>query len=408
IEGTGVGLALTKGLVDIMQGKISATSTYGKGTCFTVTIPQKVIEDELVGSEADAVTGEGEDKDFIAPDASILVVDDNEMNRKVVRGLLKPIQAEVDTADGGEEMLGLIRERHYDIIFLDHLMPMMDGIDALTRMKEDKDHLNQDTPVIVMTANAIRGMKAKYLESGFTDYIGKPIDPDLLFDMVRRYLDEDLIKKAEKNTEEGVGGILPPVEGIDWNMALTTATNIRMVRDLVKTFCDTAKRELADLNAYYDKCAMGNDEAALALYRVKVHAMKNSAALVGAPELSEMARALEAAADRKDLIYIRDHHGAYAESYGKIARVLQREVVGSDEEKTMSNGELLNNLVLAEQALNSYDTLTLNDLMLELGSSSFSGEEMEQLVISLQEAVRDFDKDRFFEVAEKIRGLANE
>lgn len=197
IEGTGLGLSLTKNLVDLMQGEITVKSIYEEGSCFTAKIPQKIIDKTPMGdfdkryrqyihqSEEQAIS-------LCAPDAKILVVDDVPMNLIVVKGLLKATKIQIDTAKNGANCLELVQKNRYDIIFLDHLMPEMDGIETLQNMKLLEENPNRNTPVIMLTANAIVGAKEEYMEAGFTDYLTKPVQETLLHEMIMKYLPKEL------------------------------------------------------------------------------------------------------------------------------------------------------------------------------------------------------------------------
>ena len=202
IEGTGLGLSLTKNLVDLMQGEITVKSIYEEGSCFTAKIPQKIIDKTPMGdfdkryrqyihqSEEQAIS-------LYAPDAKILVVDDVPMNLIVVKGLLKATKIQIDTAKNGANCLELVQKNRYDIIFLDHLMPEMDGIETLQNMKLLEENPNRNTPVIMLTANAIVGAKEEYMEAGFTDYLTKPVQETLLHEMIMKYLPKELYESGQ-------------------------------------------------------------------------------------------------------------------------------------------------------------------------------------------------------------------
>ena len=202
IEGTGLGLSLTKNLVDLMQGEITVKSIYEEGSCFTAKIPQKIIDKTPMGdfdkryrqyihqSEEQAIS-------LCAPDAKILVVDDVPMNLIVVKGLLKATKIQIDTAKNGASCLELVKKNRYDIIFLDHLMPEMDGIETLQNMKLLEENPNRNTPVIMLTANAIVGAKEEYMEAGFTDYLTKPVQETLLHEMIMKYLPKELYESGQ-------------------------------------------------------------------------------------------------------------------------------------------------------------------------------------------------------------------
>lgn len=192
IEGHGLGLAITKDLVKLMDGRMDVESTYGVGSKFTICVIQKVVKwkDDSVYNEDSGK--DGVKNSFIAPDARILVVDDMPSNLFVVQELLKRTQIKVDLAKRGTDCLKMIEKKQYQIIFLDHMMPEMDGIELLGKIKERKNNPNSKVPIISMTANAVVGSKEMYLDAGFTDYISKPIDYKGLENMILKYLSEDL------------------------------------------------------------------------------------------------------------------------------------------------------------------------------------------------------------------------
>ena len=191
IEGTGIGLSLSKQLTELMDGTISFDSTYEKGTEFIVVLPQKVVNNEPMGkfsgkkNEDDLIVRYD---DFEAPDAKILVVDDIALNLKVMIGLLKDTKIQIDTAQDGHRCLELAKNTKYDLIFLDHLMPEMDGIETLHILKNSPKNLNYTTPVIALTANSTTNARKFYMVEGFDDYLTKPMELELLFKMIKIYL----------------------------------------------------------------------------------------------------------------------------------------------------------------------------------------------------------------------------
>lgn len=199
IEGTGLGLSITKRLLEMMGGNLTVESVYGKGSTFSFVIPQKVVDKKPLGDyKVAADNGETHDaferKAFVAPNAQILAVDDTRVNITVVKGLLKRLKIQFDSALSGQECLNKVRDKHYDIILLDHMMPEMDGIETLHNMQQMEEY-NQYKPVVIaLTANAIVGAKEEYLKEGFVDYLSKPIDSVQLEDMICKYLPDELIE----------------------------------------------------------------------------------------------------------------------------------------------------------------------------------------------------------------------
>jgi len=203
-EGTGLGLNITKSFIELMDGSIDVQSEYGKGSTFIVRVPQEVKEFERIGDISDTATINTARYDdatkkteyyLTAEDAKILVVDDVPLNLQVVKGLLKRTKARVATAASGEECLSAIQKVPFDLILLDHMMPGMDGIETFKKIHEDTTHPNQDTPIIMLTANAIAGAEEEYLEVGFSDYLTKPVAPNELEAILIKYLPEEMIKQ---------------------------------------------------------------------------------------------------------------------------------------------------------------------------------------------------------------------
>lgn len=199
VEGTGLGLSITKRLIEMMQGELTVESIYGEGSRFSFVIPQQAAGSGVLGDyKAYETQNGGQDnhkqKAYIAPKARILAVDDNRVNITVVKGLLKKLQVQFDYALSGQECLDKIRQNHYDIILLDHMMPHMDGIETLRAMQQIDEYVKKPSVVIALTANAIVGAREEYLKEGFEDYLSKPIDFMQLDEMIRMYLPEDMIE----------------------------------------------------------------------------------------------------------------------------------------------------------------------------------------------------------------------
>lgn len=204
IEGTGLGMAISKRLITAMNGKITVESQYGKGSTFTAMIPQTVVDATPIGNLEQRFQKVQHNSQkyipcFTARDVSLLVADDNPVNIAVVCGLLKKTEVFITSATSGEECLSLIKQQHYDMILMDHLMPSMDGVQTLEKMKTMPDNLCQTTPVIALTANAVSGAKKMYLSAGFTDYLPKPVDSLKLEAILIKYLPAHMINKAEEN-----------------------------------------------------------------------------------------------------------------------------------------------------------------------------------------------------------------
>lgn len=205
IEGSGLGLPICKNLVEKMNGSITVESEYGKGSCFKITIPQKIADATPI-SQCNTSSGIRLAKNifkegFTAPSASILVVDDNRLNLAVIKGLLTPYKLAITTAHSGQECLDLLTEHTYDLIFMDHMMPEMDGIETLNKIRLKPDDYSRQVPIVILTANAVRGMKERFLSAGFQDYISKPINLGELEKILLKFLPKDSIIPNDTVTE---------------------------------------------------------------------------------------------------------------------------------------------------------------------------------------------------------------
>lgn len=190
IQGTGLGLNITACFLKMMGSQLEVESEYGKGSVFSFRIRQKVIDESTVSASAKAAdkADRPHRTTFKKPGARVLVVDDNRVNRKVFMALLKETKMRIDQAESGEACLRLVQENYYNLIFLDHMMPDMDGIETLRKMQELSDSKCKDTPVIMLTANTMESSKETYLEAGFHDFLTKPVDFDVLEETLRKYL----------------------------------------------------------------------------------------------------------------------------------------------------------------------------------------------------------------------------
>jgi len=346
IEGTGLGMNITAQLLSLMGTKINVESAYGKGTKFYFTLEQQIADSTPIGNLEERIRKQSTEYEymatFVAPDARILVVDDNLVNLKVFVGLLKRTKVNVDVADSGKECLKLIEQKHYDLIFLDHMMPEMDGIETLHCMKEMPENKSADTPIVALTANAITGAKEMYLREGFDAFLPKPINPEKLEQMILRLLPRDLLlfdaeEVGEAEEEPEVLTIqyaedaeLPLVDGVDWSYGMMHLPDRELFVETVEDFYKAIDAEANKLEEYYRE--MEAKPETLQDYRIKVHSMKNSANLIGATVLGGLAKLLENAARDGDMDLIKTIHGifikewmSYKDKLKECGGVIQRE-----------------------------------------------------------------------------------
>ncbi len=202
IEGTGLGLSIVKRMIGLMNGDINVVSKYGEGSVFTAMIPQEINKNPGTNVSADGKNkNPGKAITYHTPKCNYLVVDDSNMNLIVATRFLQKIKGNVETAHSGGEALEKMRSSKYDVIFMDHMMPDPDGIRTYELSRKDPDNLNLDTPMIMMTANALSGMREEYLKIGFTDYISKPIELAELLRVIKLHIPEDLIEEIGEDSD---------------------------------------------------------------------------------------------------------------------------------------------------------------------------------------------------------------
>lgn len=333
IEGTGLGLSIVQELLKMMGSKLQVASVYGQGSDFSFTLRQKIMDKTPIGNygehHAERANQRVTDTNFIrAPKARILAVDDTPMNQQVIKGLLKRNGIVPDLAESGRKCLELAAQNFYHIIFLDHMMPEMDGVETLNQLKQM--NLSPETKIVVLTANAITGAREQYLQDGFDDYLSKPIDISALERLLGRYLPSEIIESGdvyETATEEVTEDVDEEVGEDEFTAKererlaticpnIDLATGLANCMDSKEFYIEMVKEFLAG-----DKS--GELESALSAedwreYRVAVHALKSTSLVIGAVKFSERAKSQEFAARDGKVDEVKAQHGELMSEYRKL------------------------------------------------------------------------------------------
>ena len=326
--GTGLGLSISKNLVQLMGGSIGVESQYGKGSCFYINVPQTVVDSTSCGTKykklfdaakelnlktnsvftsaenltvipvvsllnrsefAGLFAEKTSEAKFNASEAKVLVVDDNEVNIQVAQGLLKKFAVIPDCASSGYEALDKVFEKDYDIIFMDHQMPGMDGVETLQKIREKEKADSSHRIIVALSANAVNGAREMFLKNGFDDFVAKPVQGKDFGECLLRHLPQSLIKKDEMTeSEELIPDDFPKVnkEKLDLEYAVNNAAGLDNYLSIAKTFYNSIAPKY---NSIIRLLKAGNYKN----YTVEVHALKSSARIIGAKELSERAEKLE-------------------------------------------------------------------------------------------------------------------
>lgn len=365
IQGIGLGLTIVTRLLLFMNSKLAVESEIGKGSRFSFDLLQDIVDAEPIGEVVwtePKVSGRQGEESFEASQARILVVDDNEMNLELFRGMLWKTKLQIDTAMNGEEAIARVKEKEYHVIFMDHMMPVMDGMTAMHKLREEK--LCEATPIIVLTANAVSGAKKEYLDAGFDDYLSKPVLSNKLFQLLKKYLPQELYvtrlvqdTENENHTESGqtAHGLLDAY--LDYKIGLEyCCNNEEFYREMLGSYLSNDKH--ASICGFYR-------EEDWEQYRILVHALKSTSLSIGAVKLSEAAKRLELAAKENRIDEIHANHETVMKDYATLLSLIRRELNGEtateqteaaeadEKELILVVDDDMMNLKMAERLLNS-------------------------------------------------------
>lgn len=300
VEGTGLGLTISQNLVNMMGGVIEVESEYGKGSRFFFTIEQTIIDPTPVSAvnyngQKDNVTEKEAECLFIAPEAHILLVDDNELNLVVAKELLKPLRMQIDTAENGLQAVKMVRGSQYDLVLMDHMMPVMDGIEAAKAIRALPEDKYQNLPIIALTANAMVDARKEFLNAGMNGFVAKPIDFTRICNQLKLWLPKDLVRDVPKEeakklltddlSDREIQPENPQTEfsfGEGVKHCGSKAALMKTIRIFYRTIDSKANK--------IEQCLK---EGLISDYVIEVHALKSSALLIGAVPLSEAAKELE-------------------------------------------------------------------------------------------------------------------
>lgn len=364
---------------------------------YTMKVAKIIAHEDLYSSEED----EGQNFEFIAPRAEILVVDDNELNLTVAAGILAPLQMKIDTATGGRECLDMIEKKHYDIILMDHMMPELDGIETthlIRRFHEEYDNV----PIIALTANVMEEMRAMFLVEGMNDFIAKPIESKVIVNKIKQWLPGDKIQKIEGKTDSGedkkkeleITAQKINIPELDVCHALQLAGNEKLFWQILMEYVRVIPKKSRLIQEKREQEDWKD-------YTIEVHALKSASRQIGAIELADLAAEMEKAGKEDNISFILEHHDELMERYLAYEPVLSKYLdipqkqtqpkIGYDREKVEQYlGQMQN-------AIDDLDMDAMDETIGKLAEISLTGEE-EQYFRRMREAAEDVE----VEVCENI------
>ncbi len=399
IQGTGLGLDISRQFANLMNGELTCDSVYGEGSEFVFTVPQKIVDDTPIGEfieHDEKLTAGPYVPEFIAPDAKILLVDDNPMNLTVIKGLLSATKVDITTAMSGEECLEKLKEQSFHLVLLDHMMPGMDGIETLVEIRKDY----ADLPVIALTANAAKGSNY-YSSKGFNSYLPKPVDGKQLEKEIRKYLPDDIVGEADESYTAASSDEIPEdkmwlyeVDGISVEEGIKNSGGVDPYLFSLDLFLDTIKE-----NAEVIENTLKEDD--IRLYTVKVHALKTSARIIGAEELSKLSLDLENAGNKNDREFIEANTSKLLEMYRsyeeKLSALHKKEEESNTPSEEIPREELDEAYAALKDLVSTMDYDGVEMVLEQVREYRLSPED-DEFIKNVEKALKKYDWDKLEEL----------
>ena len=412
VEGTGLGLTISQNLVNMMGGVIEVESEYGKGSRFFFTIEQTIIDPTPVSAvnyngQKDNVTEKEAECLFIAPEAHILLVDDNELNLVVAKELLKPLRMQIDTAENGLQAVKMVRGSQYDLVLMDHMMPVMDGIEAAKAIRALPEDKYQKLPIIALTANAMVDARKEFLNAGMNGFVAKPIDFARICNQLKLWLPKDLVRDVPKEEAKKLLAddlsdreIQPedPQMGFSFEEGVKHCGSKAALMKTIRIFYRT-------IDSKANKIEQCLKEGLISDYVIEVHALKSSALLIGAVPLSEAAKELEDYGKQGKTEVLEEKTPDVLTMYRDLKNILRPYAEKEeDAKKEFSDGEWITALQQIHQCIEQFDLDGVDQIMEQLEEYQVPEcirESMDQLRVY----VADVSMEEIMELTDTMTGL---